>query len=157
MHPPNTAVNRGVTMKKRWTVLIAFISLAIGVASASWFWLNFNTEFTNHGFVVRTQADIITKVAVLEKIRAGRVTDATNLLETLLDGDLISAAALARDGTKFSENTRHAVELEIKARAVSGYAPTDENVRNAVQEAFRLLPATSEGAAAQSAARRAGA
>ncbi|MEO7324754.1 MAG: hypothetical protein ABIW82_07995 [Dokdonella sp.] len=136
-------------MKKRWTVLIAFVSLIVGVSGASWFWLNFNAQFTNYGFVVRTEADIVTKVAVLEHIRAGQISDATKLLETLLDGDLIGARSLARDGTKFNANTRRAVALELQARAVSGYAPADENVRNAVQEAFRLLPAPSEGAAAQ--------
>ena len=141
-------------MKKHWTLLIAVISLVIGVVGASWYWLNFNAKFVNHGFVLRTQADIITKVAVLERIRAGKVAEATSLQETLLDGDLISAGALARDGTKFSENTRHAAELEIKARAVSGYAPTDENVHNAVQEALHLLSATSGGVAAQPTAPR---
>lgn len=136
-------------MKKRWIAVVAFASLVVGLAGASLFWLNFNAEFTNHGFVVRTQADIITKVAVLEHIRAGRIAEATKLLETLLDGDLISAGALARDGTKLSENTRQAVDLEIKARAISGYAPNDERVRNSVQEALRLLSASSVGGGAQ--------
>jgi len=141
-------------MKKRWTVLLAVVSLAIGVFGASWYWLKFSAEFANHGLALRTQADIITKVAVLEHIRAGKVEEATSLQETLLDGDLMSAGALARDGIRFSENTRHAVELEIKARAVSGYVSTDENVRNAVQEALRLLSATPDGPAAQPAAPR---
>jgi hypothetical protein len=136
-------------MKKRWVVLIAVLSLVLGAGSASWYWLNFNAQFNNYWFVVRTQADIVTKVAVLEHIRAGRISDATNLLEILLDGDLIGAGALARDGTKFSANTGQAVVLEAKARAVSGYKPTDENVHNAVQEAFRLVPASITGPAAQ--------
>ena len=141
-------------MKKRWIAVVAFASLVVGVVGASWFWLNFNAEFTNHGFVVRTQADIITKVAVLERIRAGKIAEATNFLETLLDGDLISAGALARDGTKFSENTRHAVDIEIKARAVSGYAPNDEGMRNSVQEALRRLSASPAGGVAQPTAPR---
>jgi hypothetical protein len=116
-------------MKKRWVALIAVLSLVLGAGCASWYWLNFNAQFNNHGFVVRTQADIVTKVAVLEHLRAGRVSDATNLLETLLDGDLIGAGALARDGTKFNANTGHAVMLESKARVGSGYRPTDENVQ----------------------------
>jgi hypothetical protein len=141
-------------MKKRWTALIALVSLVVGIAGASWFWMNFNAQFTNHGLVVRTEADIVTKVAVLEHIRAGRIADATNLLETLLDGDLIGAGALARDGAKFKANTHRAVGLEYQARVASGYKPADQNVRNAVQEAFRLLPAASNSAAAQPAAPR---
>jgi hypothetical protein len=141
-------------MKKRWTILLALVSLVIGVAGASWFWLNFNAQFTNYGFVARTEADIVTKVAVLERIRAGKVAEATHLLETLLDGDLIGAGALAREGTKFNANTRHAVELEIKARAASGYVPSNDNVRKAVQDTFRLMPTSSDDSAAQPTAPR---
>ncbi|EEF26271.1 conserved hypothetical protein, partial [Ricinus communis] len=48
--------------------------------------------------------------------------------------------ALARDGTKFNANTGRALAIEFKARVASGYRPTDENVHNSVQEAFRLVP-----------------
>jgi hypothetical protein len=136
-------------MKKRWVILIAVLSLGLGAGGASWYWLNFKAQFNNYGFVVRTQADIVTKVAVLEHIRAGRISDATNLLETLLDGDLIGAGALARDGTQFNANTGRAVVLESKARATSGYRPTEDSVHSAVQEAFRLVPLSVKGAAAQ--------
>ncbi len=136
-------------MKKRWVALIALLSLAVGAGGASWYWLNFNAQFNNYAFVVRTQADVVTKVAVLEHIRAGRILDATNLLETLLDGDLIGAGALARDGTTFNANTARAVALESKARAASGYRPSDQSVHNAVQEAFRLVPGSLERTDAQ--------
>jgi hypothetical protein len=136
-------------MKKRWVALIAVLSLAVGAGGASWYWLNFNAQFNNYALVVRTQADVVTKVAVLEHIRAGRILDATNLLETLLDGDLIGAGALARDGTTFNANTARAVALESKARAASGYRPTDQGVHNAVQEALRLVPGSLERTDAQ--------
>lgn len=136
-------------MKKRWIVLIAILSCVVGAGGASWYWLNFNAQFNNYGLVVRTQADIVTKVAVLEYIHAGRVSDATHLLETLLDGDLISASALMRDGNKFNSSTGRAVALESKARVASGYRPADKNVYNAVQEAFRQVPGAIEGSAAQ--------
>jgi len=136
-------------MKKRWAALIALVSLVVGVAGASWFWLNFNAQFTNHGLAARTEADIVTKVAVLEHIRGGRIKDATNILETLIDGDLMTAGAIAQDGTKFNANTRRAIGLEYQARVASGYEPTDQNVRNAVQEAFSLLSDTAASAAAQ--------
>lgn len=139
----------GVTMKKRWILLIALGSLALGAVGATWFWQSFYSQFINTAFITRTEADIITKVGVLERIRAGQIEDATILLETQLDGDLMGAGALARDGTRFSANTGHAVALEAKARAVSGYRPTDSNVRNAVQEAFRLVPTAATGTAAQ--------
>jgi hypothetical protein len=136
-------------MKKHWVVLASVVSLAVGAGGASWFWLSFNAQFNTYALVSRTEADIVTKVAVLEHIRAGRISDATTLLETLLDGDLIGAAALARDGTRFSANTGRAVVLESKARTASGYTPADANVHIAVQEAFRLVPISLKGTAAQ--------
>ena len=129
-------------MKKRWVALIALVSLTVGAWGASWFWLSFNAEFMNHNFVAGTEADIVTKVAVLEHMRAGRIKEATTLLETLLDGNLISAAALSREGTKFKANTLRALGLESQARTKTGYAPADGNVLRAVQEALQLAPTT---------------
>lgn len=126
-------------MKTRWVILIAFLSLAIGAGSASWYWTNFWSGFVRAGLVSRTEADLVTKIAVLERLRAGKVEEAMRIQEILLDGDLIGAGALAQEGVKFSANSRHAVELEAKARASGGYRP-DPRVRDAVQEAFRLVP-----------------
>jgi hypothetical protein len=136
-------------MKKRWVALIALAFLIVGIAGTSWFWLYFYGQFMNHSYLTKTEADIVTRVAVLEHIRSGRTAEATSLMETLLDGDLIGAAALAGRGSKFSPNTSRAVALEIKARAISGYVPADENVRGAVQDAFRLIAASSAETAAQ--------
>lgn len=137
-------------MKKRWVVLIALASLSIGVAAASWFWIHFNAQFMSHGTRLKIEADLVTRVAVLEHLRSGRVAEATRLLEILLDGDLIAAMAFARDGATFSPNAGRAVALEAKARAESSYAPADENVRAAVQDALRLIPASTKASAVPS-------
>jgi hypothetical protein len=137
---------RGVAMI---AAISALVGLVVGGLGASWYWLDSNAQFMTSGLVLRTQADIITKVSVLEHIRAGRPEDATKLLETLLDGDLIAAGALARDGRKFNANARRAVALELRAREVSGYQPTDPSVRAAAQEAFRLLAAGVDGSGVQ--------
>jgi len=143
----------GTAMSKRATVLIAATSgvlgVILGLAGASWYWLNFNTGFMTSGLVLRTQADLIAKESVLERLRAGRPEDATKLLETFLDGDLIGAGALARDGHKFNANARRAVALEFEARRVSGYEPSDPSVRAAVHEAFLLVPAAVDADRAQ--------
>lgn len=102
--------------------------------------MNFNAQFNDHAHRLRTQADIVTTVAVLEHLRGGRIPDATGLLEVLLDGDLVGAAALVKDGHKLSANTTRALSLEANARALSGYRPADDNVHHAVQEVFRLVP-----------------
>ncbi len=127
-------------MKKRWVVLIALCSFGAGAGAGSWFWTDFYSRFMLSTLVLRTEADLVTRVALLESLRAGKVEEATAFEETMLDGDLIGAGALARDGTTFKVNTRHAVEREAKARAASGYLP-DPRYRDAVQEALRLVPA----------------
>jgi len=126
-------------MKIRWVVLIAVVSLIVGAGGAWWYSTNFWTHFVSVGLVTRTEADITTKVAVLERLRSGKVDEAIHLQEILLDGDLIGAGALAQNGVKFNANTIHALELEAKGRAATGYAP-DPRIRDAVQDAFRLVP-----------------
>ena len=140
-------------MTKRRVALIvgisALVGLVVGAAAASWFWVGFNAQFMNSGLALRTQADVIEKVIVLEHIRAHRPADASKLLETLLDGDLITAEALARDGHKFNVNFSRAVALELHARKQSGYEADDPTVRAAVREAFRLLTSGVDAGGAQ--------
>ena len=128
-------------MKKHRVALTAIALVSIGAAGSSWFWLHFYGAFMASSYLTRTEADIVSKVAVLEHIRSGQITEATQLLETLLDGDLISAASLSRDGAKFTEKTSQALALAMKARQTSGYVAADEEVRSAVDEAFRLVTA----------------
>jgi hypothetical protein len=125
----------------RRNVVIGVVAVAgflVGVACASWYWLDFNAAFMTSGLVTRTQADIVTKVHVLEHLRSGRTEEAERNLEILLDGDLIGAAALAREGHTFSQKTRDAVTLEFRARQLGAYTP-DPAIQSSVAEAFRLL------------------
>ncbi len=133
-------------MKKRWITLIALVSLGAGAGAASWFWRKFYGQIMNHALVTRTEADIVTKEAVLHRLRAGKAADALRLQESLLDGDLITAGVLAQDGAKFNANTRRAVQFEAAARAASGHAPANRDVGDAVAEAFRLVPAAAQAA-----------
>ena len=128
-------------MKKRWVILCCLVSLIAGAGAASWYLLWFNGEFLKFGFASRTNAEIVTKVAVLELLRAGRNADATNLLEVLLDGDLIGASVVVRDGGKLTDNALRALVKERQGRAVTGYEPSDQNVRETVHAVlFRLTP-----------------
>ena len=130
-------INRRIVLL---TAVAGAIGIVVGAAVGSWFWLSFNAAFMSAGLLTRYEADIVTKVAVLENLRAGRPEDATRLLETLLDADLMGAATFVQEGKKISANTRHAAELERRARVTSGYQPIDASVRTRVDEAFRLLP-----------------
>lgn len=133
-------------MNKARLAVVAFAFLLIGVGAASWFWLEFGRQFANHSLIVSREADIVTKVAILEHLRAGRAREASALLETLLDGDLIYVGVLSRQGAVFSAETVRAIGLEKKARELSGYFPKDQAVNNAVQEAFGLAPAAKSAA-----------
>ena len=121
------------------TAISAVSGLLLGIFAASWYWLDFSANFTTSSLLLRTQADLITRISVLEHLRAGHAGNATRLLESLLDGDLIGAGALARDGHQFNANARLAVALELRLRRLSGYEPSDANVRAAVDEALSLL------------------
>lgn len=131
-------------MIKREVILVASISgifgIMMGVLVASWAWLQSNSLFARVGAVAKTEAAIATKVELLEHLRSGRYKDATSQLEALLDGDLVGAGAFARDGVEFTPDTRKAIAVERRARAVSGYEPANATVSAAVQETFRLLP-----------------
>ncbi len=119
--------------------IAAFAGLVVGVLVASWYWVDFNARFDTYRLATRTQADIVARVAALERLRAGRAEDATRVLETLLDADLLEARVLAGAGNGFDEDTRRALDIELQARKASGYEPQDPNVRAAVREAFDLL------------------
>ena len=106
---------------------------------ASWYWLGFNARFNNYALFVRTQANLVTLEAVLARMRAGKSEEATRMMETLLDGDLITAGVLLRDGYKFNDNARRAAETERRERKASGYEPADTAVSETVNETLRLL------------------
>jgi hypothetical protein len=97
----------------------------------------------NYCLLQSTEANISTRVEILRHIRAAEIKEATTNLENLLDGDLITVAALARNGAKFNDKTRSALEIEHTARMNSGYEPESPEIRNEVQEAFRVLAAGS--------------
>jgi hypothetical protein len=138
--------------KYRFALFVAVsivTGFVVGVIGASLFWLNFNGRFNMSNLSSRTQADIVTKVAVLERLRGDKYHEGVKMIETLLDGDLVTAGALVRNGYKLNSNAQRAIELECKARVVSGYEPADKTIRSSVQEAFRLFSADSGGISAQ--------
>jgi hypothetical protein len=147
-------------MNNRRAYLLYSISvmagLVLGVIGASLFWLSFNAQFMTANLVHSTESQIITKEAVLEQLRAGRPEKAMSVLQSLLDGDFISAAALARDGHELSAPTLRAVAKEMEARRLSGYAPPDAKVAAFIEELAAVAERAQQGAPADApkAARR---
>lgn len=125
----------------------AIIGIMMGVLLSSWTWLGTSATFARTGALARTEAGIAAKVELLEHIRSGRYSDATQQLEAWLDHDLAGAGELASDGVALSARTLQAVGIERKARGLSGYEPTDATVSAKVQKVFRLLPESDSVAA----------
>jgi len=140
-----------MTRRKRVFIAIAYIatSFTVGAVLASWYWLDFAGRFVSAAEFTKTQANLVTLEAVLSHTRAGRSEEATKMLELLFDAELVSAAALHRDGYDLSSNAINAIKAEHTARKVSGYSPANPSVREAIQESFRLLAETPEARNAQ--------
>jgi hypothetical protein len=136
-------------MSKLRIVLIASVAGVVGIiagaAGASWYWMDVGAEmYAKMAMASRslqTQANIVDRAAVLYSLRAGQYDEAIKRLEVQMDVDLMTAGWLARDGSKFIPNVGRVVEREAAARKLSGYQPQDPRVREAVEEAFRLVPA----------------
>jgi len=116
----------------------AILGSIIGGFVASEFWLHFYSRFNASGLLLRTQADIVTRISVLEDLRVRHVEDGAKKLELLLDGDLLTLDALAEKGQPFNASLRDALKREQEARAHSGYQPLIQ-MRPQVENAFRLL------------------
>jgi len=131
-------------MIKSQVLLTASISvifgIMIGVLGEAWVWMQTTSEFTRLGAVAKSEANIETKVELLEHLRSGRYNDAAKMLEELLDKDLTRAAESARVGIQFSPDTLKALETERKARTISGYEPVNSTVGGEIQDVFRLVP-----------------
>lgn len=131
-------------MSTKYKVAISIvISLAVGFGVGAWlasrYWLDFNARFILSGEVARTEGNITTRIALIDDLRSGKSKDAKNLLEQLLDGDLMTAAALVKDGHKLSPDVLEAVAAEVRARKVSGYEPADPTVRAYLQKSLDVL------------------
>ena len=135
-------------MTTRRTILISILTglfgLVIGVAGASQYWIDFYSRFNIANMMLQTQTDIVTKVAVLEHLRSGQIEIGTKLLESLLDGDLLAAGALARSGRKFNKNMLVAVEKERLAREMSGYESPDATVASSAKDVLRTISRSAE-------------
>ena len=119
--------------------------IMMGVLGTAMVWMQTTSDFTRTGAAAKAEANIVTKVELLEHLRSGRYQDATKQLEAMLDKDLTRAAESARDGIELSSDTLRALETERKARGISGYEPVSASDGAAVQEAFRLVPQSETG------------
>ncbi len=131
-------------MIKRQVLLTASLSVILGIMmgilGTAWVWIQTDTAFAQSGATARIESNIVSKVALLEHLRAGRYADAAGQIEAALDKDLMHAADSVREGVSLSADTLSALQTERTARGLSGYEPNSESVGAAVQEVFHVLP-----------------
>ncbi len=127
------------------TITIVAASCVIGIVAGAaityGFLIDLYASMTAEGWSLATQDEIVLRVALLEEIRAGRNVQATDTLENLLDGDLISVVQHARNGGKIKTKVFRAIEREREARALSGYKSANADIGTMVNRAFDELAA----------------
>ena len=127
-------------MKIRWVLLSGLPCLLAGVGATYEFVSNFCGQMRESFSALRTSASTVNRVAVLERLRAGKISDAVSLEESLLEGDIMSASAYGKDGHSLTKNAVKALALERQAMGGSGYEPGDLAVRKLVGEVLQSLP-----------------
>lgn len=128
------------------TVLIAFIALLIGTLAggvAGWYEAtSFSARFFGDGWMLGKAVEVQTQVAVLTRIRDGQTTEATNLLESNLDGNIMPLS----NSKVYAETTNLAVTKAINmARDYRSKYPrntTSKEVDNAVNGVLQITPNT---------------
>ena len=85
---------------------------------------------------MKTETEIILRANLLEYIRAGNNSKATEFLQTMLDSDMLTLDFLVKEGTPIGPKTIQALSKEHSARLEARYEPSDPAVRTAVSDLF---------------------
>jgi hypothetical protein len=83
------AIREG-SVNKSTTVVLIFVALMIGLALGGMAVFHFGTRFIGYGTINAESAEAAVTVHALERLRAGDTNGAEDLLESRLDGALIS-------------------------------------------------------------------
>lgn len=126
------------------TILIAFSALLVGALAGSvagWYEAtNFTARFFGDGWMLGKAVEVQTQVAVLKKIRNGQTAEATELLETHLDGNIMPLS----NSKEYADRTNFAVAQAIQmARDYRSQYPrhtTFKDVDNAVNGVLQNPP-----------------
>ncbi|WP_171160103.1 hypothetical protein [Usitatibacter palustris] len=122
-------------------IVIAAVGIAIfaaGVVAGGAATLQFTTMMYGGFNTVSAAAAVSAKVAALDAIRSNDYAKATEMLETLLDGDIISLKALMTDFP--DPMAPKALARAAKYRAANPRKTGEAIVDNAVAEALASAP-----------------
>jgi hypothetical protein len=125
-------------MSKARAIVLALASgvvgLVAGIAATAWFM----SSFLNYATGTSAVASIVVDGDALSTLSSGDTAGATRLLQSRLDGELITIAVETKQGFTLTPQAKSAIARLKQLRDSSGYVPSDPGVRQLVQETLAL-------------------
>jgi len=134
---PLKLIVRRTVLKGRATVIALVagaLGLAAGVVSTAWFM----SRFLTYARATSSVATLVVDGATVKMLQSGDTNAATRLLQSRLDGELITIRSEVKAGYTLTPQGRKAIAQIRQLRESSGYEPADPEVRAAVHDALSL-------------------
>jgi hypothetical protein len=100
-------------MSKNAAIILAVITLLIGVVAGGWAVGIFYGRLTTRLIIGQLTAEASTTTVTLKRLRAGNTTNAVELLEIKLDGDLIGLGAMLTDPRELKSDPQYIKTLQM--------------------------------------------
>jgi len=97
-------------MKKTTAFLLALVAFIVGAACGGWGVLHYYGRFTETWAINSLAGDASTTLSTLGQLRSGGDTNAVELLEIKLDGDVVGLGAFLAD---IPESRRDSTDVKI--------------------------------------------
>jgi hypothetical protein len=117
-------------MKTLGIVLLCATTLVLGVVAGAAVVWGFGTNAVMHNNALAAAAGVGSKTYMLNALRTGETAKATEMLESLLDGDLVTLSVLPEDS--FDQHMKSAVAKAAAYRAQYPYKSNEPIVAEAV-------------------------
>jgi hypothetical protein len=125
-------------------IVLCIVAAMSGVVVGAWVAFRFTMGMADVGVLTRAEADLAVGTRILQSLHSGEWKVAKELLETQLDGALITIDAYASQGAKLEPKTYERLEQIKRIRNDSAYQPSDPLVATTVERALRLRAADTE-------------
>jgi hypothetical protein len=99
-------------MSKRAAIILAFVALVVGILAGGWGLGLFYSRLTGRLIIGQLTSEAVMNVAELKMLRAGGSTNAVELLEIRLDGDLIGLTPFLTDRREFDSDPTYAKAIQ---------------------------------------------
>jgi hypothetical protein len=133
-------------MSKRTAIILAVAALIVGVVAGGWSVAFYYNRVTSWVVITKMTSEATMSVAEIKMLRAGQVTNTTELLETTIDGDLVGLTPFLTDRREFDRDPSNIKALQtVKDYRAKFPRKTDSAEFDAnVAKAFDLLDGQTE-------------